>query len=71
MEWYESKMNAHHTKGGSANSLIRGLIVLECFRPEKDRLSLAQLAAAVAVPKSSLFRVVKELAGMDYLRYDE
>ncbi len=58
-------------KGTSANALVRGLLVLECFSPERDRLSLAQLAGALTVPKSSLFRVVKALAGMDYLRYDE
>jgi IclR family pca regulon transcriptional regulator len=54
-----------------ANSLMRGLLVLECFSPEKDRLSLAQLAAILDVPKSSLFRVVKTLSGMNYLRYDD
>jgi len=59
------------TEGFSANSLMRGLLVLECFSPEKDHLSLAQLAAVLDVPKSSLFRVVKTLSGMNYLRYDD
>lgn len=54
-----------------ANSLMRGLLVLECFSPEKDRLSLAQLATILDMPKSSLFRVVKTLSGLNYLRYDD
>ena len=33
-----------------ANSLMRGLLALECFSPEKARLSLAQLAAMLDVP---------------------
>jgi IclR family transcriptional regulator, pca regulon regulatory protein len=54
-----------------SSSLVRGLLVLECFNPEKDRLSLAELAALVHVPKSSLFRIVKTLSEMNFLRYDE
>lgn len=54
-----------------SNSLMRGLLVLECFNPDKDRLSLAELASVLDVPKSSLFRIVKTLSEMSFLRYDE
>ncbi len=54
-----------------SSSLARGLLVLECFSPEKNRLSLAELASLVHAPKSSLFRIVKILSEMNFLRYDE
>jgi IclR family transcriptional regulator, pca regulon regulatory protein len=54
-----------------ANSLVRGLVVLECFRPHKDSFTLAELSRLVDIPKSSLHRVVKTLSEMSYLRYDE
>jgi IclR family transcriptional regulator, pca regulon regulatory protein len=54
-----------------ANSLVRGLLVLECFSPHKDNFTLAELSRLVDIPKSSLHRVVKTLSRMDYLRYEE
>ncbi len=57
--------------GIMSNSLMRGLLVLECFTPEKPRLSLAELASVLNVPKSSLFRITKTLSEMGFLRYDE
>jgi IclR family transcriptional regulator, pca regulon regulatory protein len=54
-----------------ANSLVRGLLVLECFSPHKDSFTLAELSRLVDVPKSSLHRVVKTLSRMNYLRYEE
>jgi len=54
-----------------SNSLVRGLLVLERFRPEKPQLSLAELASVLDVPKSSLFRIAKTLSEMGFLRYDD
>ncbi len=54
-----------------ANSLVRGLLVLECFSPHKDSFTLAELFRLVDIPKSSLHRVVKTLSLMNYLRYEE
>ena len=53
------------------NSLVRGLSVLECFTPHKHQFTLAELSKLVAITKSSLYRVVKTLCEMNYLRYDE
>ncbi len=55
----------------SKSSLVRGLLVLESFTPETKGYSLAELSKSLGVPKSSLHRVVKELADMNYLRYEE
>jgi DNA-binding IclR family transcriptional regulator len=55
----------------SNSSLIRGLSVLESFTAERKSYSLTELSKCLEVPKSSLYRVVKELAGMNYLRYEE
>jgi IclR family transcriptional regulator, pca regulon regulatory protein len=54
-----------------SNSLMRGLLVLERFSPEKPQLSLAELASVLEVPKSSLFRIAKTLSEMGFLRYDD
>ena len=54
-----------------ANSLVRGLLVLESFNPREDRFTLAELVKRLKIPKSSLHRVVKTLSAMNYLRYDE
>jgi DNA-binding IclR family transcriptional regulator len=54
-----------------SNSLVRGLLVLECFTPRKDHFSLAALSKVLNIPKSSLYRVVKTLSEMNYLRYEE
>ena len=55
----------------SAGSLTRGLLVLECFSPQKDSFTLSDLAKLLVIPKSSLHRVVKTLSRMNYLRYEE
>jgi len=53
------------------NSLVRGLLVLECFTPHSHQFTLAELSKLIDIPKSSLYRVVKTLCEMNYLRYDE
>jgi DNA-binding IclR family transcriptional regulator len=56
----------------SAGSLARGLSVLECFGQEKrHRYTLSELAKRLNMPKSSIFRVLKTLSRMGYLRYEE
>ena len=63
--------NITHLRSGMSNSLARGLLVLECFTPRKDNFSLAALSKNLNIPKSSLYRVVKTLSEMNYLRYEE
>jgi len=46
-------------------------LVLESFTPETKGYALSELSKSLGVPKSSLHRVVKELAEMNYLRYEE
>ncbi len=55
----------------SKSSLVRGLLVLESFTPERKSYSLSELSKCLGFPKSSLHRVAKELAQMNYLRYEE
>ena len=63
------RMNSEYTET-SAKSLIRGLLVLECFSPTENSFSLSELSKRMNIPKSSLYRVVKALSQMNYLRYD-
>jgi len=53
-----------------SNSLMRGLLVLECFKPENPQWSLVELMRALDIPGSSLFRIVKTLSEMGFLRYN-
>ena len=53
-----------------AGALVRGLLVLECFSPQEDSFTLSELAKRLDIPKSSLYRVVKTLSHMNYLRYE-
>jgi IclR family pca regulon transcriptional regulator len=45
--------------------------VLESFNKEKDNYTLSELARHLNIPKASLYRIVKDLAQMNYLRYEE
>jgi IclR family pca regulon transcriptional regulator len=67
------KMNKHADMEAQRpkSSLARGLLVLESFTREKENYSLAELTATLGIPNSSLFRVVKELSQLNYLRYQE
>lgn len=51
-------------------SLSRGLRVLEAFSDEQSSLTLAQLATAVGLDKSTVFRLVHTLEEMGYLERD-
>ncbi len=56
----------------SSSSLVRGLKVLECFgQDSRHRYTLSELARRLDMPKSSIYRVLKTLSRMDYLRYEE
>jgi DNA-binding IclR family transcriptional regulator len=66
------KSEEGYVKNGSASSLVRGLRVLECFGQQKHhRYTLSELARILNMPKSSIYRVLKTLSQMDYLRYEE
>jgi DNA-binding IclR family transcriptional regulator len=59
-------------KPDSSNSLARGLSVLECFGKDKrNRYTLSELVKRLNMPKSSIYRILKTLTRMDYLRYEE
>lgn len=51
--------------------LERGLRVLEQFGSARRHLSLAQIARALDVPRSSAFRIIHTLERMGYLERDE
>jgi len=56
----------------SSSSLTRGLSVLECFGKDKrNRYTLSELTKRLNMPKSSIYRVLKTLSRMGYLRYEE
>jgi len=66
------KSEAGRIEDGSASSLVRGIRVLECFGQQKNhRYTLSELARILNMPKSSIYRVLKTLSQMDYLRYEE
>jgi DNA-binding IclR family transcriptional regulator len=66
------KPEAGCIEDGPASSLMRGLRVLECFGQQKShRYTLSELARILSMPKSSIYRVLKTLSQMDYLRYEE
>ena len=56
----------------SSSSLARGLSVLECFgQAKRNRYTLSELTKQLNMPKSSIFRILKTLVRMGYLRYEE
>ena len=52
------------------NSLSRGLLVLECFTLEEPRLTQSNIQKLSKIPKSTLFRLLKTLTGLNYLKCD-
>lgn len=66
------KFMGESIKQGSSSSLERGLSVLECFGKDKRyRYTLSELVKRLNMPKSSVYRVLKILTRMGYLRYEE
>lgn len=51
--------------------LKRGLGVLRAFTPQRHHLTLAQLAEALGMTRSAVFRSVYTLTDLGYLAYDE
>ena len=50
--------------------LMRGLEVLQAFSPERRRLTLGELAAAVGVTRSAVFRIAYTLHELGFLTHD-
>jgi len=67
--------NASSQSGGGDErymvpGLVRGLAMLAAFTAERPRLSLADLARAVGLTRSSAFRIAYTLADLGYLARD-
>ena len=45
----------------------RALSILDCFKPGKEKLSLAQLAVELPLHKTTIFRMLNSLARYDYV----
>ena len=68
----QMKSDEESSEKDSSSSLARGLKVLECFGQDScHRYTLSELARRLDMPKSSIYRVLKTLSRMDYLRYEE
>jgi IclR family pca regulon transcriptional regulator len=52
------------------NSLKKGLSILECFTPVKYSLSLSETCELTGLSKATVFRLLKTLSQLNYLRYD-
>ncbi len=52
------------------NSLNNGLLILECFTPFKINLSLSETCKLTGLSKATVFRLLKTLSQLNYLRYD-
>ena len=52
------------------NALSRGLLILECFTPNQHQFSLSELSKNTHISKSTVFRILKTLCDMNYLKYD-
>lgn len=53
------------------NSLVRGLNILAAFTPGQPSMTVSELAAALALPQSTVFRLVTTLEHLGYLVRDE
>lgn len=62
------KLNAPHSK--FTNSLSRGLRILESFTQNRPHLSLSEIQKATDTPKSTVFRLLRILTELNYLKYD-
>jgi IclR family transcriptional regulator, pca regulon regulatory protein len=52
------------------NSLSRGLQILECFSHTQFRLSQTEIWRLTNIPKATLFRLLRTLVKLNYLKYD-
>lgn len=53
-----------------ANSLSRGLGILESFTQNKQHLFLSEIQKITNISKSTVFRLLKTLTELNYLKYD-
>lgn len=53
------------------NSLARGLKILSAFSAERPSLTVSEIAAAIALPQSTVYRLVTTLEQLGYLVRDE
>ena len=51
-------------------ALARGLALLECFGPDREELSLVELARGIGMTRSAAYRLVYTLAELDFLARD-
>jgi len=52
------------------NSLQRGLAILEAFTRERPKSNLNHLTQATNLPKTTVLRLLRTLASLEYVRYD-
>jgi IclR family pca regulon transcriptional regulator len=52
------------------NSLSRGLMILECFSTQKNSYSLAEIAKVTHLSKTTVFRLLKTLCALNYLKFE-
>jgi IclR family pca regulon transcriptional regulator len=53
-----------------AHSNIKGVLILECFSPNRPHLSQSEIQKITNISKSTVFRLVKTLTDLNYLKYD-
>jgi len=51
-------------------SLQRGLSLLEMFTPERPTLKLQELTVRVGLPRTTVFRLLRTLISLNYVRFD-
>jgi len=58
------------TRWKFVNSLSLGLLILEKLTVAKSSFSLSEISKIVDAPKTTIFRLLKTLCELDYLKYD-
>ncbi len=53
-----------------SNSVSRALSILECFSPERPHLTASEIQKLTDVPRSTVFRLLATLTGLNYLKQD-
>ncbi|MCL5126312.1 MAG: IclR family transcriptional regulator [Deltaproteobacteria bacterium] len=54
---------------GNNLSLRNGLMILECFTPQKSNLTLSEISRLNGLSKASVSRILKTLSELEYLKY--
>lgn len=66
----QQKPHLGTTRTPSVKVLEKALRILELYAPERDRLSLEEIAKASGYPKPTAFRILKTLERGGFLSYD-